>query len=107
MKNYDPNIYNGIHTVKVTLQQWGYVGHIIQKISGNCKGRDVLDFDFECEDADNENDCDLRFDEEYEYFQATLKNEVGDLLEVGGDAQEFNRMIVAVEIIDFQKESEE
>ena len=103
MKNYDPNIYRGIHTVRVTIQQWGYVGHIIQKISGNCKGRDVLDFDFEYEDADNENDCDLQFDEEFECFSAVLKNENGDTLEVEGDSSEFNRMIVAVEIIDFIK----
>lgn len=107
MKNYDPNIYSGIHTVKITIQQWGYVGHIIQKIRGNCKGRDVLDFDFECEDAENENDCNLQFDEDFDYFSAILKNESRDTLEVEGDAEEFNKMIVALEIIDFQKESEE
>lgn len=107
MKNYDPNIYIGIHTVKITLQQWGYVGHIIQKIRGNCKGRDVLDFDFVCEDSENENDCNLQFDEDlpYDCFSAVLKNESGDTLVVQGDAEEFNKMIVAVEIIDFQEES--
>lgn len=107
MKNYDPNIYSGIHTVKITLQQWGYVGHIIQEIRGSSKGRDVLDFDFECEDAENENDCNLQFDEDFDSFSAILKNESGDTLEVEGDAEEFNQMIVALEIIDFQKESEE
>lgn len=43
MKNYDPNIYKGIHTVEVTIQQWDYVGHIRQSIGGNCKGRTILD----------------------------------------------------------------
>lgn len=105
MKNYDPNIYSGIHTVKITLQQCEYVGHIIQKIGGDCKGRDVLYFDFECEDAENENDCDLRYDEDYDCFSAILKNENGDTLDVKGDAEEFNKMIVAVEIINFQEES--
>ena len=47
MKNYDPNISNGIHTVRVTLQIWDYKGHILQKIKGNCKGRSILDFDFD------------------------------------------------------------
>ena len=28
MRKYNPNIYKGIHTVKITLQQWEYKGHI-------------------------------------------------------------------------------
>ena len=46
MKNYDLNITNGVHTVMITLQIWGYKGHIFQKITGNCKGLDMLHFDF-------------------------------------------------------------
>lgn len=103
MKSYDPNIYKGIHTVRITIQQWGYVGHITQQIHGNCKGRDILDFDFECEDGENENDCSLQFDEEYEYFKAVLKDENGNTLEVEGEAEDFNKMIVAVEIVDFKE----
>lgn len=45
MQNYNINIRNGIHTVKVTLQQWDYVGHIIYKIGGNCYGRNVMEQD--------------------------------------------------------------
>lgn len=104
MKNYDPNIYRGIHTVRVTIQQWGYLGHIIRKISGNCKGKDILDFDFECEDGYSENDCYLLFDDDYYCFRATLKDNEGNILEVEGDAEEFNKMIVAVEIIDFKED---
>lgn len=104
MKNYDPNIHRGIHRIKVTLQQWGYVGHIFQEIRGNCKGKSILDFDFENQDAENENDCNLRYEEETEYFSADLKNESGDTLLVGGDAEEFNQLIVAIEIIDFKEE---
>lgn len=77
MKNYDPNITNGIHTVKITLQQWEYVGHIFKKIGGNCKGSNILDFDFECEDGALENDCELSFHEDYECYRAFLKNESG------------------------------
>ena len=46
MKNYDPNIYRGVHTIKITLQIWDYIGHVTQKIRGNCKGRNILSFDF-------------------------------------------------------------
>lgn len=103
MKNYDPNIYEGIHTVRVTIQQWGYLGHITQKISGNCKGKDILGFDFECEDGEIENDCDLRFDDDYNIFRAILKDEDGNTLEVEGDEEEFNQMIVSLEIVDFKE----
>lgn len=107
MKNYDPNIERGIHTVKITIQQWDYVGHIFQKISGNCRGRDILDFDFWSDSDDLENDCQLSFDDESDYFFAILENENGGTLEVDGDAEDFNNMIVAVEIIDFSDQREE
>lgn len=100
MKNYDPNIWDGIHTVRVTIQLWEYIGHIFKRVGGNCRGRDILDFDFEYEDADLENDCQLSFDEKYELFSAVLKNENGDIMEIEEDAQFFNNMIVAIEIID-------
>lgn len=102
MNNYDPNIYNGVHTVKITLQQWDFVGHIIQKISGNCKGRNVLDFDFECEDEFPDNDCDLTYNDEYNMFSCKLKNKEGDTLECKCDAADMNKMIVGMEIIDFR-----
>lgn len=103
MKSYDPNIIDGIHTVRVTIQLWEYIGHIFKRTGGNCRGRDILDFDFECEDADLENDCQLAFDEEHELFSAVLKNENGDTMEAEEDAQFFNDMIVAIEIIDHER----
>lgn len=106
LKGYDPNIRWGNHTVKITIQRWEYVGHIIQKKRGNCKGRDILKFDFE-EYENEENDCDLQFDEDLEYFRAKLMDKDGGFLEVEGFAEEFNKMIVAVEIIDFKPESQE
>lgn len=102
MKNYDPNIWDGIHTIKVTIQQWDYVGHIYKEIGGNCKGRDILGFDFDCEDDDMENDCQLSFDEEFECFYAVLSRENGDTLEVYGDSYDFNNMIVAIEILEYK-----
>lgn len=101
MNNYDSNIYKGVHTVKITLRQWDYVGHIIQKISGNCKGRNVLDFDFECEDEFPDNDCNLTYDDDYDMFSCVLKNKEGNTLACEGDATDMNEMIVGMEIIDF------
>lgn len=104
MKNYDPNIDRGIHTVKTTLQQFDYIGHFTQKIGGNCKGKQILDFDFECEEDFPDNDCQLEYDEDYDVFTCVLKNEKGDTLKCECNAEEMNNMIVAVEIIDFTKE---
>lgn len=108
MKNYDPNIYRGIHTIEITIQQWDYAGHIIQKMGGNCRGKDVLDFDFECDDAeDSENDCQLKYDEEYDCYSAVLKNEIGDTMEIEESSEDFNKMIVKIEILDYVKEESE
>lgn len=105
MKNYDPNIAWGVHTIEVTLQQWGHIGHLKFKHGGNCKGRDVLDFDFECETGEGiENDCNFQYHEEDDYFSAILKDENGNTLEVEGEAEEFNQMIVKVEILDYVEE---
>lgn len=49
-------------------------------------------------------DCNLAFNKEGECFTATLKNEVGDILVVDGDANEFNDMMVAVELTDYYEE---
>ncbi len=104
MKNYSPNIYSGIHTIEITLQRWEYVGHITQRISGTCKGKDMLDFDFDCEDDHLENDCNLKYHEEEDYFSATLKDPDGNMLDIDGRSDDFNKMIVKMEIVDFRKE---
>lgn len=107
MKNYDPNITWGVHTIEVTLQQWEYIGHLIFKNGGNCKGRDVLDFDLECLIGRKiENDCNFQYHEEEDYFSATLKDESGNVLEVEGEAEEFNNMIVKIEITDYVEEKQ-
>lgn len=104
MKNYDPNTYKGVHTVEITLQKWEYKGHIIRHICGNCKGRTVLDFDFECESDLSYNDCQLEYHEDLDYFSCALKDENGNTLECNLDAEEMNDMIVGIEIIDFCEE---
>lgn len=102
---------NGIHKIKVTLQSYDYVGHIISEIGGNCHGRDVLDFDFECEtefDGDYiSNDCHLKYDEDMDVFDVTLKNDKGEELVLEGlSGDEMNKMIVGLEFIDFKPEQE-
>ncbi|MBD5463972.1 MAG: DUF5406 domain-containing protein [Lachnospiraceae bacterium] len=107
MKNYDNDMFEestGIHTVEITLQQREYVGHITQKISSDCKGLELLDFNFEYEDGSSENDCNLKYDEDWEYFSATLTDPKGNTLDVDGYAEDFNNMIVKMEIVDFRKE---
>lgn len=104
MENYNPNISSGTHLVKITIQQWDFVGHIFKLISANIKGRSVLEFDFYCEDGSFlESDCNLSFYEDLQCFSAILKNKSGNTLAVRGNSGEFNNMIVAVEILDFRR----
>lgn len=104
MKNYDPNITKGVHVVRITLQIWDYIGHIVRKVRGNCRGKHVMDFDFYEEDEFPDNDCHLIYHEDTDYFSCVLKNEKGDELQGEYDADEMNDMIVAVEIVDFAEE---
>lgn len=104
MKNYDPNITRGVHTIRITLQMWEYKGHIIRRVGGNCKGKSVLEFEFEHEDDFTDNDCRMKYHEENDCFTCTLKDENGNTLKCDGDANEMNDMIVAIEIVDYVEE---
>lgn len=109
MKNYNP-YDEGIHTVRITLQDGEYVGRITHEVGGNCHGIEVLDYDFACVDESDfdgkyaSNDCDLQRNG-YNSFNVTLKNGKGDtLLLEDMSADEMNNMIVCVEIVDFKEE---
>lgn len=103
MREYDPN-FEGVHKVRITLQQWEYKGHIVYEVGGNCKGLSILNTaDFETDSYTNsraENDCNLSFDEDYETFSLELKDDEGDILEIRADGKEMNDMIVSIEILD-------
>lgn len=107
MKNYDPNIRWGIHTVKVSFQQWDYKGYLTFIKSGNCKGLDILDID-----ADDlydikfkENPVNFRLlgtdDDGEEWFAMTLKNDKDDELLVEDQWECSKDYIVGIEIVDF------
>lgn len=109
MKEY--NLYDHYfakHKVQITLQEEDYVGHVIYEIGGNCKGLDVLNnANFEDETFENaENDCELQYIEEGDYFEAYLKNGNGDKLLIEANGTEMNRRIVAIEIIAFEKDND-
>lgn len=109
MENYDLNISEGIHTIRTTVQVQNYKGTIITKMGGNCHGLAILQtidpFNEDFEGTDN--DCDLQYDEDYQTFTMRLRNDVGDILEVTVDDEEFADMIVAVEIIGYVERGEE
>lgn len=115
--NYDPNIYNSIQTVRLTLQEWEYTGHIAFEIGGNCKGAELLENVIDYLDEDIkfvENDCEFKFNkpddedtnEDYAdgWYSMTLKNKVGDELSCNDTLpDDLPKMLVAVEIIDIKE----
>lgn len=110
IKNYDPNAYY-VHTIRITLMQFDYTGHIAYKILGNCKGASLLDAEthFECDSQDIinnyvENDCNLVWHEDLELYSAVLTNADGDKLEINVDTEEIQDMVISIEIIEVEEE---
>lgn len=104
MKTYDPNMTWGTHVVEVTIQQWDYMGHLKYECNGNCKGKEILDFSFfGNENETTESDCSYKYDNTEDLFSVSLKNSDGGTLEITGEAEEFDKMIVKIEMLDFIK----
>ncbi|WP_256924600.1 DUF5406 family protein [Enterococcus faecium] len=88
MKNYDPNIRLGTHTIKVSFQRWDYKGFVTFRRGGNCKGLDVLALDEDDLYDQTLTDNPIEFgllpedDEGNEWFKMTLMNDNGDELSV-------------------------
>ncbi|RBS62186.1 hypothetical protein EB40_01654 [Enterococcus faecium] len=88
MKNYDPNIRLGTHTIKVSFQRWDYKGFVTFRRGGNCKGLDVLALDEDDLYDQTLTDNPIGFgllpedDEGNEWFKMTLMNGNGDELSV-------------------------
>ncbi|EPH71005.1 hypothetical protein D929_02219 [Enterococcus faecalis 02-MB-P-10] len=109
MKNYNPNIRDGVHTIKVSFQQWDYKGFVTFEKGGNCKGLDIIEIseddlydvnfkenpiNFRSLSADS--DCE-------EQFAMTLKNDKEELL-VEDEWYGLSDYIVGIEIVDFIEE---
>ena len=78
LEKYDPNICFGRHTIRITLMQWDYVGHVAVEVNGNCKGAILLD------------PC---------YIVEADEDEIEDFVD------EIENLIVGIEIVDYvQKE---
>ena len=110
MKYYDAgNYFENNHVIRVTIQNKEYVGHISYNIGGNCFGYSVLNNPFEtlCDfELSNlvENDCNLRYNEEDDFYYATLKDEDGNTLDGEFSFEDISNMIVCMEIISCEEE---
>ena len=113
MKNYDPTIRMGTHTIKVSFQRWDYKGFVTFRKGGNCKGLDVLALDeydlYDQRLLDNPIGFGLlpEDDEGNEWFKMTLKNDEGDELLVEEVLEELGYYIVGLEIIAFVADKEQ
>ena len=107
MKAYNPTIgwfgKKSVHTVRVTLMQEDYIGHVAYDVYGNCTGADELDVDYFFETAEKftENDCEFEWLEDF--FSATLRNKNDDKLQVSGMDSDLRRLIVGMEIVDVRR----
>ncbi|EGP5080271.1 MULTISPECIES: DUF5406 family protein [Enterococcus] len=109
MKNYDPNIRWGTHTVKVTFQRWDYKGFVTFRRGGNCKGLDVLALEYYQPLTDNPIGFGVlpEDDEGNKWFKMTLTNDEGDELLVEDVWEELGDYIVGLEIIAFVADKEQ
>lgn len=114
MKKYDisDNFRNRVHTIRVTFQWQEYKGHIAYEVGGNCRGLNVMDVDFDCMDMSDienlkENDCNFGWNENYELWFLSLKDDDGNTCDIDCvEPDEINDYVVAVEIIDCRIEED-
>lgn len=114
---YTPESTENTHTVRITFNNDGFIGHIAFTMGGNCKGADILECGvdyFDTCDADDiarltENDCKLKLhadDEDWEpWFSLELSNPKyawgEDTLQYDEiEVNDLKNLIVGVEIID-------
>lgn len=118
MKTIDPNLAHQMayKKVKLTFQQWAYKGTAIYTIGGNTSGTDLLRSimrdleDYPLEVLLDKNNCKLNFPlkslggTDEEWYQAVLKDDEGNTLEIEGETSELSTMLVGIEVISVEKE---
>lgn len=107
MKSYKPE-HRGTHTIRYTLQHGEYKGTFCIEMGGNHKGGALLDSDV-FETLDNglitQCDCELKYDEDYDYFSCVLHDENGNELIIDDFTEEdMTNYLVGIEIIDYHPE---
>ena len=107
MKAYNPTTgwfgKKTVHTVRVTLMQEDYIGHVSYEMYGSYVGAEALDVDYFLETAEKftENDCAFEWIEDF--FSATLRNADGGKMPVSGMDSDLRRLIVGMEITDVRR----
>jgi len=108
MKRYPSQAHgNRIHTIRVTFQNEGFIGHIAYKSSGSCVGLDVLDFypSNICQSDINFyvlNDCDFSIDKRSGLFSIELFDEKGQTMKSEFNKDELSNCVIAIEIADWR-----
>lgn len=115
MKNYDSvNNSYGTTIIKVLFQVGEYTGSLTYEIGGNCKGLDALPHDGmsildNLGTAKFEGMNIIPYNIEDDWFaKVFLTNDFKETLEYDVESEsEFEQMIVGMQIIDFEEESDE
>lgn len=117
--NYDPNISWHDSVVKITLQQWEHKGTFEVPTGGNVKGMDIIScacdedviYDTLANNLIQNNQCQLKLmgeDEEgADWFSCILIDTNGDEMECEQEFSDLAEMIVAAEIISYERRKEE
>ena len=107
MKAYNPTTgwfgKKSVHTVRVTLMQEDYIGHVAYEVYGSYTGADVLAVDYFLATAEKftENACEFEWIEDF--FSAALQNASGGKMSVSGMDTDLRRLIVGMEITDVRR----
>lgn len=119
MNNYDPNIIYCDAVIKITLQAWEHKGTFEIISGGNMKGMDLIsavcdeDSIYDALDSDQiiNNRCELSLvgDDESgaDWFSCVLIDEKGDEMKCEQEFSDLAEMIVAAEIISYERRKEE
>lgn len=111
MLNYEAatdNFTDYKQTVEYTLQFKQYIGKFRVNISGNARGRAVLDWDFDVDMLSDASEVDFIFSEGEEYLTVFLVDPItGETCEFEDTPDEFNNYIVKAEIVKVVKNNKE